>query len=99
MATIEQWRDDVLERLRARRPHRVGRVRYGLTATPLQSARRYSWMLNRAFAFRLADPAQPQSETNPVVAYSVYSDPDSIKVVPDGATQSAAAIHHFITKP
>ena len=30
MATIEQWRDDVLERLRARRPHLVGRVRYGL---------------------------------------------------------------------
>ncbi|MFC6592851.1 Ig-like domain-containing protein [Deinococcus lacus] len=80
-------------------PHDLGRVRYGLTATPLQSARRYSWMLNRAFAFRLADPAQPQSETNPVVAYSVYSDPDSTKVVPDGATQSAAAIHHFITKP
>ncbi|MDX2340419.1 DegV family protein [Micrococcus sp. M4NT] len=30
MATLDQWRDDVLERLRARRPHLVGRARYGL---------------------------------------------------------------------
>ena len=80
-------------------PHDLSRTRYGFEATPLQSNRRYSWLVNAGYAFRLQDPSLPQSASNPVVAYSVYADPDREKIVPGGATQSAADIHHFITKP
>lgn len=80
-------------------PHDLTRLRSGLTPTPLQANRRYSWLLHRAYAYRLLDPTQPESVTNPVVSYSVYSDPDTTKIVPGGATQSVSTIHHFITRP
>ena len=80
-------------------PHDLSRVRFGLTVTPLQANRRYSWLLHRAYAYRLQDPTQPESATNPVVAYSVYSDPDTNKIVPGGVTQSVSTVHHFITRP
>lgn len=80
-------------------PHDLVRLRSGLSAQPLQANRRYSWMLHRAYAYRLLDPMQPESASNPVVAYSVYSDPDTTKIVPGGVTQSASAINHFITRP
>lgn len=80
-------------------PHDLTRVRSGLTPVALQANRRYSWLLHRAYAYRLQDPTQPESATNPVVAYAVYSDPDTTKVVPGGVTQSVSAVHHFITRP
>ena len=43
--------------------------------TGLQPARRYRLTLGRSAAFRLEDPARPPGAANPVVAYSVYSDP------------------------
>ena len=43
--------------------------------TGLQPARRYRMTLGRGAAFRLEDPARPPGAANPVVAYSVYSDP------------------------
>ena len=43
--------------------------------TVLQPARRYRLTLGRSAAFRLQDPARPPGAANPVVAYSVYSDP------------------------
>lgn len=80
-------------------PHDLTRVRSGLTPTPLQANRRYSWLLHKAFAYRLQDPTQPESVTNPVVAYAVYSDPETTKIVPGGVTQSVSTIHHFMTRP
>ncbi|WP_135230361.1 Ig-like domain-containing protein [Deinococcus fonticola] len=80
-------------------PHDLSRVRSGLAPLPLQANRRYSWLLHRAYTYRLQDPTQPESATNPVVAYAVYSDPDTTKVVPGGVTQSVSTIHHFITRP
>lgn len=41
----------------------------------LQPARRYRWTLGRAAAFRIQNPARPLGALNPVVAYSVSSDP------------------------
>ena len=55
--------------------------------------------MHRANPNPLQDPTQPESATNPVVAYAVYSDPDTTKVVPGGVTQSVSAVHHFITRP
>ena len=43
--------------------------------TGLQPARRYRLTLGRSAAFRLQDPARPPGASNPVVAYSVFSDP------------------------
>ena len=80
-------------------PHDLTRVRSGLAPQPLQTNRRYSWMLHRAYTYRLLDPTLPESTTNPVVAYSVYSDPDTTKIVPGGVTQSVSTVYHFITRP
>jgi len=41
----------------------------------LQPARRYRYTLGRSAAFRVQDPSRPPGATNPVVAYSVASDP------------------------
>ncbi len=41
----------------------------------LQPARRYRWTLGRSVAFRVQDPSRPPGALNPVVAYSVRSDP------------------------
>lgn len=67
----------------------------------LQTNHRYSWLIHAAYAYRLADINKPASKDNPVVAYSVFSDPDrrSNPLVPDGVHQSRVDIHHFITKP
>ena len=48
---------------------------FDASGTPLQPARRYHLTLGRSAAFRLQDPARPPGAANPVVAYSVYSDP------------------------
>ena len=48
---------------------------FDAAGTALQPARRYRLTLGRGAAFRLQDPARPPGAANPVVAYSVYSDP------------------------
>jgi len=80
-------------------PHGLDRVALKLAPTPLQANRRYSWYVHMGYAFRLQDPAQPQSSSNPIVAYAVYSDPDTTKVVPGGVTQSYTDVHDFTTRP
>ncbi|MBZ9749638.1 hypothetical protein K7W42_02045 [Deinococcus sp. HMF7604] len=80
-------------------PHSLDRVALKLTPAPLQANRRYSWYVHMGYAYRLQDPAQPQSATNPIVAYAVYSDPDTTKVVPGGVTQSYTDVYDFITRP
>ncbi|WP_414657957.1 carboxypeptidase-like regulatory domain-containing protein [Deinococcus sp. VB343] len=83
-------------------PHQYefGPELFNSKATPLQAARRYAWFLNKAYAYRLQDPTKTQnSTTNPIVAYSVYSDPTIPLAVPGGAQQQYTEIHDFTTRP
>ncbi|WP_424952081.1 hypothetical protein [Deinococcus sp.] len=45
------------------------------SGSALQPARRYRYTLGRSAAFRVQDPTRPPGAANPVVAYSVSSDP------------------------
>lgn len=80
-------------------PHQFEAELIGGAVTPLQTNRRYSWYINKGFAYRLADPSQPASTTNPTVAYSVYSDPDvGNYIVPGGIRQQYTEISDFTTQ-
>ncbi|WP_245557806.1 hypothetical protein [Deinococcus apachensis] len=80
-------------------PHQFENTLLDLPVTPLQANRRYSWFLNKAYAYRLADPSKPASATNYVAAYSVYSDPDSAAlIVPGGVRQQYTEVNDFTTR-
>lgn len=80
-------------------PHQYEAGLLGGSVTPLQTNRRYSWYLNKAFAYRVADPSKPAGASNPVVAYSVYSDPDSTRLaVPGGVRQQYTEVNDFTTR-
>lgn len=81
-------------------PHQYefGPALFNSRTTPLQAGRRYAWFLNKAYAYRLLDQNAPQSAANPIVAYSVYSDPTIPLAVSDGAQQQYTEIHEFTTR-
>ncbi|CAM3243199.1 Uncharacterized protein DR_A0282 [Deinococcus saxicola] len=80
-------------------PHQFEATLLGSAIKPLQANRRYSWLINKANAYRVADPSQPASATNPIVAYSVYSDPDSARLItPGGIRQQYTEVNDFTTR-
>ncbi|SMB96173.1 carboxypeptidase-like regulatory domain-containing protein [Deinococcus hopiensis] len=80
-------------------PHQFENGLLGSSVIPLQANRRYSWFLNKAYAYRLMDPSKPASAANYVAAYSVYSDPDTAAlIVPGGVRQQAAEVNDFTTR-
>ncbi|TSA86415.1 hypothetical protein FNU79_07100 [Deinococcus detaillensis] len=78
-------------------PHQYDLSLLGSDVVPLQPNRRYSWLINKAYAFK----RQNDLPTNPIVAYSIYSDPDGLStpIVPGGTRQEFTQSFDFTTKP
>lgn len=80
-------------------PHEAKQIAKNRSTILLQPNRRYNWYVHAGYAYKLLDDTKAQSDSNPIVAYSVYSDPDRQKLVPNAAGQAQVDIHHFITRP